>query len=221
MKKKITKPPLKNTFFLYGIYGFSTLVLISAAVFCYVEEIPFGDLSRDPNSITSSHSYYGAISNLGVLFWSFSAAVCLYTYYLFSDSMFERNRQTQSDKSVLLWGGIISVILLLDDLFLLHEVVFKVLFSLDEKVTFAIYGIILSYYLFRFRKFILRKSPFVFLLFSFFFFGLSLFFDFLPRFTEQWHHAFEDAPKFLGIVSWFVYQFISSKIVYGDLQETR
>lgn len=221
MKTNRIKPTIKYRPFLYGLYGFAALVLISAAVFCYVEEIPFGDLTRDPNAITPSKSYFGVISNLGVLFWSFSAVVCLYTYSLLFDSISNRNQQTQSNLSVLLWGGIISMMLLFDDFFLLHEVVFKALFSLDEKVTFAIYGVILLYYLFRFRKFIFQKSPYIFLLLSFFFFGLSLVFDFLPRFTDQWHHLFEDAPKFLGIVSWFAFQFISSKLIYRDLIETR
>lgn len=216
MKTKLMRSFSKPSLFVFILYGFATIVTIAAVIFCYIEEIPFGNLSRDPNAISDSNFYYGAISNLGVLFWSFSTAICLFTYSILKGNKCQIASKTNKDRNFLLWGGAISLMLLLDDVFLLHEIVFRVLFGLNEKTTFGIYGLFLLAYLVKYKELIRLRTPYLHLLLTFVLFALSLFFDFLPRFTEKWHHVFEDGPKFLGIVSWFAYQMMASKALYND-----
>lgn len=209
----------KYSFFLFILYGFAVGIMVMAIVFCMLAEIPFGHLSRDANSIGASKFYYGGISSLGVLFWSFSAAISYYTYFLLRNTENQAILKFKKVRNFLLLGAGISLMLLLDDLFLLHETVFRVLFSLDEKITFGMYGLILLIYLVKFQHIIRSQTPFIYLILSFFFFALSLIFDFLPSFSEKWHHVFEDGPKFFGIISWFAYQVMASKGLYDDHQK--
>lgn len=101
----------------------------------------------------------------------------------------------------LLVGGLISLILLLDDLFLFHEIVFPLYFKIPEKIVFLSYGLMVLGYITRFRKLIF-ETDFIFLLFAFCFFGLSIIIDILDLRVSA---LFEDGSKLFGIVSWFGY----------------
>lgn len=195
--------------FFIGLFGIvSTAFLIALLLSIYLD-VPFGNFTRDPSTIhPSSKFYYGFISNLGMLFWSFSAAICLYSFSLIkSDS----SSTFIEIKSFFLWSGAISLILLLDDLFLLHEKIFPWVFHVKEKIVFSLYGILLLIHLFKHKKLILANTRYIYLILSFAFFALSLIFDFMPRFSEKWHHIFEDGPKFIGIVSWFGFHAITAR----------
>jgi hypothetical protein len=97
---------------------------------------------------------------------------------------------------------------LLDDLFLLHEEVFPYYLNIPEKLVFVGYGMIISLYLVKFRKIIL-KTEFLFLILAFGFLGLSVIIDLLPIATRllgnQGEFLLEDGFKLMGIISWFTY----------------
>ena len=97
-----------------------------------------------------------------------------------------------------------TVVLLLDDLFLFHEEVFPEYLHIPQKAVFAGYGIIILLYLISFRASIL-DTEFLILLFAFGFFGLSIIVDEILRSMIPQQHLFEDGAKLLGIVSWFAY----------------
>ena len=195
--------------FFICLFCIVTAIFLIGVLLSVYLDVPFGNFTRDPSSIhPSSKFYYGFISNFGVLFWSFTASICLYSYALMkkvSTSTFINM------KSFFLWSGAISLLLLLDDLFLLHEKVFPWMLPLNEKIIFSLYGILIVVHLLKHKKLILANTKYFYLVLSLVFFGLSLIFDFAPRFSEKWHHMFEDGPKFIGIVFWFGFHAITAR----------
>ena len=99
------------------------------------------------------------------------------------------------------------MLLLVDDLFMLHQRIFPNQFGIDEIIVFLFYGLLFLVYLLLFRKVILETDH-IYLSLTVFFFIFSLLVDLLvPETLIPMYHLFEDGPKFFGIVSWFAYQF--------------
>lgn len=175
------------------------ILLLAAAAISYKFKIPISMFTRDPLAIVNGHPFYGMISNIGVLFWCASAAVCFFSYALL---------QRIENRPEILWfiffGAIITSVLLLDDLFSLHEQIFPTYFFIREEITVSFYGILLLFYFTKFRKIILETNFFLLFL-ALLFFGISVLVDCIPHYLLPWHPLFEDGPKFLGIIGWFSY----------------
>jgi len=154
---------------------------------------------RDPAAITNRNPFFGVLSNIGVLLWCASATLCFFSAALLRNKGISRKILT-----FFLGSGLITSVLLLDDLFLLHEEIFPRYFHIPQKVIYAGYVAIILLYLARFIKTIL-ETEFIFIFLALGFFGLSIVVDFLPRSLLPWHHLFEDGFKLFGIVSWFGY----------------
>ncbi|AFZ12518.1 hypothetical protein Cri9333_1628 [Crinalium epipsammum PCC 9333] len=170
-------------------------------VIIFFSKIPFEILAADPLSITKSPFYYGAISNIGVLFWCSTASVCFFCFAIFF------NKKIKKEFSqFFLFSGSLTSLLLLDDLFLLHEEVFPKYLNVSEKCVAVIYGIIALLYLIKFRKTIL-KTEFILLILAFIFFGLSLIIDNIGIITYFFKkaHLLISIFKLLGIITWFSY----------------
>jgi len=101
-----------------------------------------------------------------------------------------------------------TILLLLDDLFLFHDDLIIRYFGVPEKITFIGYGGLLLCGLMLFKECIL-KTEYLILLIALGFFGLSLVVDvvqyIIEPFIGQWRILFEDGFKLLGIVGWFGY----------------
>ncbi|MDX5481695.1 MAG: hypothetical protein LPK07_08415 [Hymenobacteraceae bacterium] len=165
--------------------------------------IPFRNLMDEPVLVGDVPYYTGFISNVGVLFWGAAAAVCLFCWALFRRFATER-----SFANFLLYFGLLSVLLLLDDLLLLHEHIFYNRLGIPEGVTYVIYATLLLTGLLAFRNEIL-ETPFLLLLIAFGFLALSVFIDGIEPFVEsyvgEWRIFYEDGLKLLGIAGWFGY----------------
>jgi hypothetical protein len=103
----------------------------------------------------------------------------------------------------LLASGLITLLLALDDMFMLHEDVFPNVFGIHEKVVYLIYilagGIYMLYFLPEFlkRKYLLFAAAVVLL-------GISVISDSIGRwFTVP--TAVEDSFKYAAIVLWLVF----------------
>lgn len=181
-------------------------ILVGAVVFSVKMGLPISVLTQDPLSSTGQHPFTGAISNLGIVLWAFSGSVCVFTYCLLKNSRIDRAR-----KKFILLGAIVSFVFLFDDLFMLHEWVFPKIFGLNEKIILIIYAFLLLYYVVAFRARILSRDITLLLLF---FVGLSIsvLIDMVPDTYFTWHYLLEDGPKFIGIVSWFGYQFTTCMV---------
>lgn len=161
--------------------------------------IPIGKLTRDPAAIDGSPLYTGFLSQIGIFFWAASAAVCM-----FSAKVLSRHLESLKIKHFLFVSGLLTLVLGLDDVFLLHEEFFPY-FGVPEKAVFVSYAGFVLFYLVRFYSIIL-KTEYLLLGMALVFFGLSVISDLLPPHGID-PYLFEDGAKLLGIVSWLVYFF--------------
>jgi hypothetical protein len=187
--------------FVIWLYIPAVACLLVTALVSYFGEIPIAHLTRDPSAITESSPLHGILSNIGVLLWCAAASICY-----FSCKLIRSARGTNEIFRFLFFGGTLTVILLLDDFFMLHDWFFPEYLNVYEKKVFAVYGILLLAYFVRFRRMIMETN-FVLLLLALVFFALSILIDRLPQSFLPMHHIFEDGAKFLGIISWLGYFF--------------
>lgn len=151
-------------------------------------------LMRDLAAIALKPFYYGAVSNIGIQLWTATSAVCL----LGAGTIhaLRNNKETE----YFLWVmGSLSLFLCLDDLFLLHELVFPDYLGISENFVFLGYAIVFSVSLLRFRKLIFRTQPFLFFI-SIFLFAFSVAYDtFLSKLLAI------VLPDFLGLKEIFMF----------------
>ena len=130
------------------IFGILFLVAIAARY----GHIPVSNLTRDMAAIANVHPLTGVVSNVGILLWCATAAICL-----FSSSLL-RQQGARPEAGFLLWAGLVTTGLLVDDFFMFHEYLAPVHFHLNEKVVLASYGCVTAVYLLRHRRLILGAS---------------------------------------------------------------
>lgn len=193
------------------LYGFGAAVV--AVVGVLGSRVPggIGMVMRDPAQALDGPFYTGLISNLGVLFWCTAAAVCLFSW------MVLRRRGGPADWSYFFgFAGVVTAILLLDDLFLIHdEVVPKWLFPrrgvlhLNEKVVLGVYALVAASFVWKCRETILRKTDWGLLALTVGLLALSVISErsftkaFIP--TKELRTLAEDGFKLLGIIGWCHY----------------
>ena len=133
----------------------------------------------------------GMISNIGILFWGAATSICLFI-------SFTENINRELSK-LLLFGGMFSCLLCLDDFFLLHDrYVGPDFLNLSYvAITFIL--------LVRFRI-TLKKIGISNLIISILFLGLSVFFDGVIQqiFNQSYilTQLIEEGFKFIGITCW-------------------
>jgi hypothetical protein len=176
------------------------MILGVALIGSVLTQQQIGVFTRDPAAIINSHPFIGALSNIGILFWCATAAIAFFS------AAFLRLHMVKGELlGYLLSFGSITLILMLDDLFLVHEMIFPNYFFIIEEVPFALYGLMVLLWLFRFRQRILT-TDFLLLLLAFGFFGLSIGVDVLEGWlASSLTYLFEDGFKLFGIVTWFTY----------------
>ena len=181
------------------LYIPALFVLLVTAFVSFRTGVPISEFTRDPAAITNASPFLGMLSNIGILFWCASATVC------FFGAAVLRNRASSGELWAFLQSsGFITLVLMLDDLFLFHEEVIPRHFHIPQKAVLSAYAIAVLLYLVRFRVTIL-KTEFVALILALGFFGLSILVDVWLKAVLPWHHLFEDGFKLLGIVGWFGY----------------
>lgn len=148
--------------------------------------------------------YYGIGSNVGMLFWCSAAAICLFSGLLLK-------RAGKAEFGRFLWfSGIVTAILLLDDLFLLHDRVIPLYTRVDQEALYIGYIAMLGLYLFEFRKTLL-KTELLPLVLAFVLMSTSVFVDeavengWLGITYSPFSYLAEDGSKLLGISMWFLY----------------
>ncbi len=194
------------------LYMPAVIVMIITVTVSYKFGIPISKFTHDPVEIIGGHPFLGVISNIGVLLWCASAVICFFSFALLNCS-----EKCSEIMWLILGGGGISAVFLLDDLFLLHEEIFPSYLHINQKIIFLFYGIMFLFYLAKFRRSIL-KTNFLFLLFATFFLVSSAIIDQLKGYSLPGHNLFEDGSKFFGIVSWFGYYF---SVCFQEIREIR
>lgn len=201
---------IKHALFYVLSITLTAIVLISLLSGYY--QVSFRELTADPNVIANQPFYIGILSQFGLFFWS-AAATLSFTFACLS-------RCIVKNKTLSLFyliSGIIISILMLDDCFMLHEDVLPRL-GIPQKVVFLFYGILVSSYLVKYYKVIL-KTPYLLLLMAFGGFSLSAIIDLFFHFEniDFWGSFIEDGAKFTGIVFWGSYVFQTNKLIFKEL----
>jgi hypothetical protein len=146
----------------------------------------------------STPFYLGFFSYIGILFWCAAAVICFYTRAILPETT-ENSRL----RSFMLYSGLVTSLLMFDDLFLLHELVLPEIFLLPEEVVYLLYLNILLVYAVLFRAEI-QKSEYIVLVIAAGMIGASQFVDSIPMPLPE-DSFLEDAVKLFGIVTWFTY----------------
>lgn len=197
---------------LLMVYVPAIVLLALMTFFAQWMGIEISNLTRDTVSVlcdmtsgeTCPPSYTGVLSNLGILFWTASATISIFTAgVLMIPPTQAQEPHTRNAIFFLLAMGLLSALLLFDDLLLLHEKVYPKV-GLPEKLAFGLYGLLFLITLIRFRTFFL-KTDFLLLAIGFGFMALSIVVDTFPEDWSSFHHLFEDGFKFLGVVGWCTY----------------
>jgi len=140
------------------------------------------------------------ISNLGILLWMVTASVTL-----FSSFHLKRGVSHPEGASFLRWVAVLSLMLMCDDLLMLHEQVFPQYLHVSEKMVYVFYLAYTSLFLLKFWRLILSQANYKLLILAFFFFGMSVIID-----MEMFPGGIdiEDSFKILGLTT-YTYYFVT------------
>jgi hypothetical protein len=193
-------------------YLVTFLSLLIVIIISTSKDIALDTLTKDPTETLNAPFYIGAFSNLGIMLWSGAAILCLFTAFHIRGISFYRE-----DYQFLIVSALLTIMLTLDDLFLVHEEVFPKYFNIPENAVILTYINIFIIYLILFRKKIL-SSEFLILALAFFFIGMAKVSDLLPLPIKK-DTFLEDAIKLFGIVSWFIYFYRFNRKLFTELQQ--
>lgn len=161
--------------------------------------VPINRLTQDPTIIGGLAAYAGFLSQTGIFFWSATATLCFFSVALLWG--FTEQREL---RLFLLVSGLLTLLLGLDDAFLLHESVLPY-FGIPQNFVLGSYVVFVMLYLLRFHQ-IIFQTDYILLAIALSFFGLSVILDVLnPPGINPF--LFEDGSKLVGIVSWLAYFF--------------
>jgi cellulose synthase/poly-beta-1,6-N-acetylglucosamine synthase-like glycosyltransferase len=171
----------------------SAIPIILAVAIHVWKGTDYGNLTRDPVVVAEVPIWTGFISQIGILLWAAAATVCL-----FCSTVLTGTPESSRNRLFFLASGALTLLLGLDDAFLLHEEVFPRL-GVSEHAVYATYVGAVMFYLVAFRSLIM-DSEFLLLGIALLGFALSVLSDLIAG-----PFLFEDGVKLLGIVTWLMY----------------
>ena len=214
------------------LYVIALLVPVLAMAAALSAGLAPTEMLRDPIMVAGgeqSEFYLGLFSNLGVVLWTAAAAICLFAASELSGVPNKEGRR------FLLYAGLFTLLLMLDDLFMLHE-------NYADDVVYILYGMGLLYYVIRFFRLILRLDVVLFAL-TIPLFGNAVLLDLAPwrllpgqgievpqaiassplerdelrHFGRELRYLLEDGCKFVGICCWTAFHIRAAKLLrQGD-----
>ena len=155
---------------------------------------------RDLAQTCGTPAGVGLLSNLGYLLWLAAAAVALFTAY--SGQPGVRGKQ----RELLACGGWFSLILCIDDMFLLHDR------YIGQTFLYVVYMVFAALIATRYRRQLMASRGELFLL-AVALLGASIGIDQFQRdlpFQYETVQLVEEGAKFLGIATWVLYWWQSS-----------
>lgn len=182
-----------------AVYLTALAVLAAVAAASVYKAVPVEILTQDVAAVVEIHPLTGLLSNLGILLWSAAAAVSLFTWMVLG------RRQMNMPAGFFLASGLLTLLLLLDDLFLFHEDLAEGYLGIGQATVLALYVLLSGAYGLAFRRTILR-TEYVLLASAVACFAASILFDAIEDdWTNRWQYLIEDGFKFLGICNWCAY----------------
>jgi hypothetical protein len=193
---------LSSRRFFIWVYLPAFALLIAITLGSIRSGTPIYTLMRDPLAVVHAHPLTGLVSNLGVILWCACAAVCL-----FAGAVVSRTGPREVFW-FLLCSGLLTLLVLLDDLFQFHESLAVHYLGVDQRSVLAGYMVLTIAYLATFHRRI-REFAWIHLLVALGLFATSTLIDETGWWIwslEPWEgHFVEDSIKFLGIAAWMGY----------------
>lgn len=160
-------------------------------------------LTQDPTTVLGAPFYVGALSNLGNVLWTAAATVCLLT------AVALRTLIDGAWRRFLLVSGIFTVVLLVDDLLLVHDEILPRYAGVSGELYGIVYVVGMLAYLGGFRRRI-NQTNWLLLVAALVCFGVSTVVDLgSSRLSEIVAPSIvilvEDGTKILGIGTWLAY----------------
>lgn len=183
------------------------LLLLATIAVAELKDVSIVVFLRDTTAVAGGRFYFGALSNIGILLWCATATACFLT-----SGVSRRTSKGSNTSLFFLCAGLITTMLMVDDLFLVHERVAPDYLGLSSNTTFLIYGALAAAFFLYFRGVIFR-SDYALLLPALLFLAGSVVVDqlddngLLSLVVESTDIRFllEDGPKLFGIAGWFSY----------------
>jgi hypothetical protein len=199
----------RNWKLLLGFYiPILLLFVVMALISRSSDDVSLSYFTRDVNAIGDMPFYAGLLSQLGLILWSAVVAVCL-----FSVLLLRYQNKNPLARRFLIQAGVLSLVLLLDDVYELHESVFPEYLGIREKYIYIFYFVsLLSILLLNLPE--ILHSEYSILGLSLAMFAVSAFFDgahldkfeqYGAFFSENIQTFMEDGPKVVGIATWLLY----------------
>jgi hypothetical protein len=176
--------------------------LILTLVVHEARDVDFSRISRDPAQEFEAHPLTGAQSSIGGLVWIGAAVVAGLTVALLRHHGRGREERTRFLTAL----GALTLLLGLDDIFMLHDELGPRYLGIDERPFLAVYGLAALAIGVMFRQTLSRVEPGALALVMALFAG-SLLVDFFQEGLDAspYRLFLEDGFKFLGIVGWAGY----------------
>ncbi len=171
-------------------YNFSLLCL-SYLGFGIIEVL------RDPAQQSGQSSFLGFLSNIGIWLWVSSVAICFFSALTY------KFITTGRHKELLFLVGMFSMILAIDDFFMLHDR------YVDQNLCYLMYAFFAGTLLVRHHKEILEIDGFSFLLAGLLL-ALSIFTDLIQEHIPlkyAYVQVFEEGFKFVGAATWLYFSY--------------
>lgn len=194
---------LRRTFAI--ALGFALAVVVATVIGSRIAGVDVGDLTRDPLVVAGAPALTGFMSNLGVLLWSAAAGACLVP-----GLALRRRPETRPAARFFLASGALTALLVLDDVYQLHEEVVPGILGRGETVLIVTYVGLTAAYVLRYRR-VLRAGEFPLLLVAGGAFAVSIGIDYIGLIgieAEQLGDAgqlVEDGAKLAGIALWLAF----------------
>jgi hypothetical protein len=181
-----------------------------------VRGIPMTDFMREPQMIVHAPWYVGIISTVGCFVWAGAAAICFFGW-----AMLRHRAEENRFSLLLLCSGILTLQLMMDDMFMFHESVYGYYFGISENMVYVTYALTAIAGVIAFRETIL-KTDYLLLLIALAFMASKLVVEVSDEHAQRifghwaayfdpenifgpWRIVVEDGLKLFGIVTWLAY----------------
>jgi hypothetical protein len=182
------------------------LVLVVVAAVSLLGHVPMPMMTRDIAALGHLHPLAGVLSNLGILLWTATAAICLFV------ARTERDRLSAPVARYFLCAGLLTLWLALDDGFQIHEELSPQYLHIRERYVYLALAVATVAHLWSARAVILRSNWSLLALAFGFLAGSALLDTLLAGWFKQigeWEFFYEDGAKWLGIVCWSAYHVLA------------
>lgn len=194
--------------FLFLYFPILVLFILLGVVSRESDHIHLSYFMHDVIAIAHLPPYAGMVSQLGLMFWTAAATICMFTVPLLGN-----REQNRASKRFLIQSAFFTTFLLLDDTYMFHEDIVQGYFETSEKYIYVLYVLFYILILFSNREEILA-SEYLILAVAMALFAISTLFDAVDLdryeqygrfFSTSFQSFLEDGFKFAGITTWLVY----------------